>query len=67
MCQNLYLAATAIGAGTCAIGAYFQDIMDEFVGADGQDEFVLCVAPVGKIKSSDELDHEAQFKAKYSS
>jgi SagB-type dehydrogenase family enzyme len=67
MCQNLYLAATAIGAGTCAIGAYFQDVMDEFVGADGEDEFVIYVAPVGKIKPSDELDHEAQFKAKYSS
>ncbi len=49
LCQNLYLASTAIGAGTCAIGAYNQDEMDKFVGVDGRDEFVIYIAPVGKI------------------
>lgn len=49
LCQNLYLAAESIGAGTCAIGAYFQDEMDALVGVDGEDEFVIYVAPVGKI------------------
>jgi len=50
LCQNLYLASEAIGAGTCAIGAYNQDEMDTIVGVDGRDEFVIYVAPVGKIK-----------------
>ncbi|MFH1615741.1 MAG: SagB/ThcOx family dehydrogenase [Planctomycetota bacterium] len=49
MCQNLYLAAESIGAGTCAIGAYFQDQADEFLGVDGREEFVIYIAPVGKI------------------
>ena len=50
LCQNLYLASEAIGAGTCAIGAYDQDKMDRILGLDGANEFVIYVAPVGKIK-----------------
>jgi SagB-type dehydrogenase family enzyme len=48
ICQNLYLACTAIGAGTCAIGAYDQAKADTLLGLDGEDEFVTYVAPVGK-------------------
>jgi SagB-type dehydrogenase family enzyme len=50
LCQNLYLASEAIGAGTCAIGAYNQVKMDAALGVDGQDEFTVYVAPVGKIE-----------------
>jgi SagB-type dehydrogenase family enzyme len=50
LCQNLYLAAESIGCGTCAIGAYVQEIMDEIIQVDGQDEFTMYVAPVGRIK-----------------
>ncbi len=50
VCQNLYLACGAIGAGTCAVDAYDQDKMDALVGVDGEDEFVVYVAPVGKVK-----------------
>ncbi len=49
VCQNLYIAAESIGAGTCAIGAYDQDAMDRMVGVDGEDEFVIYAAPVGKV------------------
>jgi SagB-type dehydrogenase family enzyme len=49
LCQNLYLASEAIGAGTCAIGAYDQDKMDSLLGLDGKEEFAVYVAPVGKI------------------
>jgi SagB-type dehydrogenase family enzyme len=49
LCQNLYLASEAIGAGTCAIGAYYQEAMDAIVEVDGTDEFVVYVAPVGRI------------------
>jgi len=48
LCQNLYLASTSIGAGTCAIGAYDQDAMDKLLDLDGANEFVVYVAPVGK-------------------
>lgn len=50
VCQNLYLACEALGCGTCAIGAYNQEAVDAVVGLDGEDEFVIYVAPVGKIK-----------------
>ncbi len=49
VCQNLYIACTAIGAGTCAIGAYDQDKMDALLGIDGKEEFVIYAAPVGKV------------------
>ncbi|MDY0189774.1 MAG: SagB/ThcOx family dehydrogenase [Desulfuromonas sp.] len=49
VCQNLYLACAAIGAGTCAIAAYDQDKMDALVGVDGEEEFVIYLAPVGKL------------------
>lgn len=49
ICQNLYLAVSAIGAGTCAVAAYHQQLMDEFLRVDGKDEFTIYLAPVGKI------------------
>ncbi len=49
VCQNLYLACEAIGAGTCAIAAYNQTLADELLGVDGDKEFCIYIAPVGKI------------------
>lgn len=49
VCQNLYLACEAIGAGTCAVAAYDQEQMDKLVSVDGYDEFVIYLAPVGKV------------------
>lgn len=48
VCQNLYLAAEAIGAGACAVGAYHQQALDALLRLDGEEEFVLYLAPVGK-------------------
>ncbi len=53
LCQNLYLASEAIGAGTCAIGAYDQGKMDALLGLDGEDEFTIYVAPVGRVAGDD--------------
>ncbi len=50
ICQNLYLACEAINAGTCAILAYDQKGIDELIGVDGEEEFTIYVAPVGKRK-----------------
>jgi len=49
LCQNLYLACEAIGAGTCAIAAYDQERADELLGVDGDEEFTVYIAPVGKV------------------
>jgi SagB-type dehydrogenase family enzyme len=49
VCENLYLAAESIGAGACAIAAYNQAAVDALLGVDGEDEFAIYVAPVGKV------------------
>jgi len=49
LCQNLYLSCEAIGAGTCAIAAYHQEQMDQLLRVDGENEFTVYLAPVGKI------------------
>ncbi len=49
VCQNLYLACEAINAGCCAVAAYDQDLMDELIGVDGKDEFVIYLGAVGKL------------------
>ncbi len=48
VCQNLYLACEAIDAGTCAVGAYDQDAVDTLLRLDGDDEFIIYCAPVGR-------------------
>ncbi len=48
VCQNLYLACQATGAGTCAIAAYDQEACDDLLGVDGDEEFTIYLAPVGK-------------------
>lgn len=47
--QNLYLACEAVGCGTCAIAAYDQEAMDRLLRIDGREEFVIYLAPVGKV------------------
>lgn len=48
VCQNLYLASESIDAGTCAIGIYDQALVDQMLGLDGEEEFVIYLAAVGK-------------------
>ena len=50
VCQNLYLAAEAIGCGCCAIAAFDDDVMNEILGLDGKKRFVIYLAAVGKKK-----------------
>lgn len=49
VCHSLYLAVEALSAGTCAIAAYEQAALDAFLAVDGEDEFAIYVAPVGKV------------------
>ncbi len=36
-------------AGTCAIAAYDQNLMDSLLRIDGEEEFTIYLAPVGKV------------------
>jgi SagB-type dehydrogenase family enzyme len=51
VCQNLYLACEAIGAGACAIAAYDQEGLDRLLRIDGEEEFAMYLAPVGKVSN----------------
>jgi SagB-type dehydrogenase family enzyme len=48
VCQNLYLAAVAIGCGACAIGAFNDEELNRIIGIDGTTHFVVYLATVGK-------------------
>ena len=48
ICQNLYLSAQVIGCGACAIGAFDDELMNSVVGIDGEEQFVVYMATVGK-------------------
>jgi SagB-type dehydrogenase family enzyme len=51
VCQNLYLACETINTGTCAIAAYDQEELDELLDLDGEEEFAIYIASVGKVKN----------------
>ena len=48
VCQNLYLAAEAIGCGVCAVGAFEDERLNDLLGLDGVEQFVIYTATVGK-------------------
>ena len=50
VCENLYLAAQSCGTGCCAVLSYHQPILDQLIGVDGQEEFALYIACIGKPK-----------------
>jgi SagB-type dehydrogenase family enzyme len=47
--QNLYLAAEAVGCGACTLGGYWQEGADRFCGIDGENEFAVYLAAVGRV------------------
>ncbi|TLN03736.1 SagB/ThcOx family dehydrogenase, partial [bacterium] len=48
VCQNLYLAAGALGSGACAIGHYDDDALNAELGLDGEQLFTVYAATLGK-------------------
>ncbi len=63
--QNIYLAATSLGLGSCAIGAVGEDICNKAFGLDGNEEFIFLAQTLGRVKASDrqkELDFYAFIK-----
>jgi len=49
--QNIHLAAEAAGGGACMIGAFQDEAMNECLGLDGVQEFVIYAAALGKKPS----------------
>lgn len=50
LCQNLHLAAESIECGVCAIGAYDDDKINQVLDLDGESQFVIYMATLGKKK-----------------
>jgi SagB-type dehydrogenase family enzyme len=48
VCQNLYLAAQSVGGGVCAIAAFSDEDMNRLLGLDGEEQFVIYLATMGK-------------------
>ena len=48
VCQNLYLAAEAIGCGACAVAAFADDEVNRLLGLDGESRFAIYLGAVGK-------------------
>ena len=48
VCQNLYLAGESINCGVCGIGAFVDEFINEYLGLDGEDEYVIYLASLGK-------------------
>ncbi len=49
ICQNLMLAATALGLGVCPVGAFFDEEVERLVQVDGREEVALYLAAVGPV------------------
>ncbi|HEX9013823.1 MAG TPA: SagB/ThcOx family dehydrogenase [Anaerolineaceae bacterium] len=49
-CQNLYLAAEAVGCGACAVGGFYDDLVNPLLGLDGEEQFAVYLCSVGKRK-----------------
>jgi SagB-type dehydrogenase family enzyme len=47
-CQNLYLAAQDIGCGVCAVAAFDDEAMNRVLNLDGEEQFALYLATLGK-------------------
>ncbi len=58
VCQNLYLACEAVGAGVCAMAAYDQGAMDRLLRIDGDEEFAVYLASVGLCPGPDAMPRQ---------
>jgi SagB-type dehydrogenase family enzyme len=45
--ENVSLAAAALGLGACSIGAFYDDLMNALIGADGVRELVVLAVSIG--------------------
>lgn len=60
--ENLYLAATSIGLGGCAIAAIDPDLSNKVFDLDGKEETIFYAMPVGTVSEKD-AEAENEFYA----
>ena len=59
--QNLYLGCTALGIGTCGVGAFEDTECNKFFSLDGNEEYVVYTAPVGTVSPEDSAKEKAFY------
>jgi SagB-type dehydrogenase family enzyme len=47
--QNVYLTATSMGMGACAVGAFVDDDLNDMLEVDGKSEAAIYMLAVGKV------------------
>ena len=52
VCQNLYLLAESVNCGVCALAAYDDDLVNNALGLDGENQFAIYLATLGKREKS---------------
>ncbi|PIQ88454.1 MAG: nitroreductase [Candidatus Omnitrophica bacterium CG11_big_fil_rev_8_21_14_0_20_42_13] len=48
--ENIYLAATSLGISTTAVGAFYDEEVNQLLGLDGREEMALHVQVAGKAQ-----------------
>lgn len=51
--ENVYLASTALGLGTCGVGAFDEKLCNTLFRLDGDEEFVVYTQPIGTLDPKD--------------
>ena len=59
--ENLYLAATSIGLGGCAVAAVDPGVCNGQLGLDGEEETVFYAMPVGTVTRQDSAAEDAFY------
>ena len=59
--ENLYLAATSIGLGGCAIAAVDPAPANRAFGLDGEEETIFYAMPVGNVRKDDRKAEDAFY------
>ena len=60
--ENIYLASTSIGLGTCGIGACVTRICDEMFELEGKNEFIIYAQPIGKVNKEDFVKEKSFYE-----
>lgn len=58
--QNLYLAAAGLDLGACGIAAFDDAVCSALFGLDGDEEFIVYIAPAGTVQKADK-EKEQRF------
>jgi len=59
--ENLYLACTGAGLGTCGVAAFSHDLCCELFELDGNDEYPVYTMPVGTVREEDKQAEQAFY------